>query len=93
MKSKKVYCSIILILIPIFLFSFLLNFRILESMVPESMTGPLSILRSSAEGKFDCNDKYPCGGTNSKDDTHSHNDNEKTSTTTTTENKPDSNHV
>jgi len=38
--------------------------RILESMVPQSMAGPLSILRTSAEGKFDCTDKYPCGPDN-----------------------------
>jgi len=35
--------------------------RILESMVPSSMSDPLKILRTSAEGNFDCADKYPCG--------------------------------
>lgn len=65
--------------------------RILESMVPESMTGPLSILRSSAEGKFDCNDKYPCGGGGGKSKDDTNNNNEKTSTTT--ENSHDSNHI
>jgi len=35
--------------------------RILESMVPSAMAGPLMILRDSAEGKYDCSQKYPCG--------------------------------
>jgi len=35
--------------------------RILESMVPTAMAAPLVILRDSAEGKYDCGQKYPCG--------------------------------
>jgi len=35
--------------------------RILEGLVPTSMSTPLIILRDSAEGKYDCATKYPCG--------------------------------
>jgi len=35
--------------------------RVLEAMVPSSVQEPLVILRSSAEGNFNCNAKYKCG--------------------------------
>jgi len=38
--------------------------RILEGLVPTSMNTPLTILRDSAEGKYDCAEKYPCGNDN-----------------------------
>jgi len=34
--------------------------KILESMVPTSVKDPLAILRSSAEGSFNCDEKYKC---------------------------------
>jgi len=42
--------------------------RILEAMVPSSMIAPLTILRDSAEGKYDCAQKYPCGTDSQKSD-------------------------
>jgi len=41
--------------------------RILEAMVPQSMIAPLTILRDSAEGKYDCANKYPCGDSGNND--------------------------
>jgi len=36
--------------------------RILQTLVPTVLQGPLTILRDSAEGSFKCEVKYPCGG-------------------------------
>jgi hypothetical protein len=39
--------------------------RILSTLVPTSLQDPLNILRTSAEGSFQCEDKYPCSNSNS----------------------------